>query len=363
MTKVTIGDATLYLGDCMDVLPTLDKVDACITDPPYGKVLGDFDNAWTTRAGMLPDVERWIDAIVPTLGPNATLWWFAWPTLAGRIEDRIARKLNTLAHVVWQKPSARSNKCSKEALRAPMPVTERILMAEHYGADNMALGQTGYTAKCDELRGFVFEPLRAYLANEWQRAGLTNKDADKATNSQMAGHWFTRVQWCLPTQAKYEQLRIAANFNANGGQYLGREYEDLRREYEDLGREYEDLRREYEDLRRYFDCRNGDQFSDVWTFSPPKVNHGHPTEKPVDLMAYIMRLSVRPQGLALDPFMGSGTTGVAAIQLGRKFIGIEREPKYFEIACQRIEQAVAQGQLFAPDAIKQEQYALAGLAA
>ena len=51
----------------------------------------------------------------------------------------------------------------------------------------------------------------------------------------------------------------------------------------------------------------------------------------------------------LDPFMGSGTTGVAAIQLGRKFIGIEREPKYFDIACERIRQAVAQGQLFTPD--------------
>jgi DNA modification methylase len=53
--------------------------------------------------------------------------------------------------------------------------------------------------------------------------------------------------------------------------------------------------------------------------------------------------------------MGSGTTGVAAIQLGRKFIGIEREPKYFEIACQRIEKAAAQGQLFAPKPVKQVQ--------
>jgi site-specific DNA-methyltransferase (adenine-specific) len=56
--------------------------------------------------------------------------------------------------------------------------------------------------------------------------------------------------------------------------------------------------------------------------------------------------------------MGSGTTGVAAIQLGRKFIGIEREPKYFDIACKRIEQAVAQGQLFAPEPMKQVQETL-----
>lgn len=53
-------------------------------------------------------------------------------------------------------------------------------------------------------------------------------------------------------------------------------------------------------------------------------------------------------GVVLDPFMGSGTTGVAAIRNGKPFIGIEIEPKYFEIACKRIEQAVAQGQLFAP---------------
>ena len=60
----------------------------------------------------------------------------------------------------------------------------------------------------------------------------------------------------------------------------------------------------------------------------------------------------------LDPFAGSGTTGVAAIQLGRKFIGIEREERYFDIACKRIEQAVAQGQLFEPEPIKQEQVSL-----
>ena len=57
----------------------------------------------------------------------------------------------------------------------------------------------------------------------------------------------------------------------------------------------------------------------------------------------------------IDPFMGSGTTGVACMKLGRAFVGIEREPKYFDIACKRIEQAVAQGQLFAPEPMKQVQ--------
>jgi site-specific DNA-methyltransferase (adenine-specific)/modification methylase len=83
-----------------------------------------------------------------------------------------------------------------------------------------------------------------------------------------------------------------------------------------------------------------------------KVNH--PTEKPVLLMKWCIDFLPKAE-IILDPFMGSGATGVAAIQLGRKFIGIEREPKYFDIACQRIEQAVAQGQLFEPEQPKQVQ--------
>ena len=80
----------------------------------------------------------------------------------------------------------------------------------------------------------------------------------------------------------------------------------------------------------------------------------HPTQKPLALMKWCIEQAGNPQTI-LDPFMGSGTTGVAAIQLGRKFIGIEREPKYFDIACQRIEQAAAQGQLFEPVRAKQVQ--------
>jgi len=67
--------------------------------------------------------------------------------------------------------------------------------------------------------------------------------------------------------------------------------------------------------------------------------NSHPTVKPTDLMRYLCRLVTPPGGVVLDPFMGSGTAGVAAVQMGRQFIGIEREPKYFDIACKRIEDA------------------------
>jgi site-specific DNA-methyltransferase (adenine-specific)/modification methylase len=84
--------------------------------------------------------------------------------------------------------------------------------------------------------------------------------------------------------------------------------------------------------------------------------NGHPCPKPIGQMLWLVARVSRCEETILDPFMGSGTTGVAAIQLGRKFIGIECEPKYFDIACRRIEQAYAQRPLFeAEPARKPEQ--------
>lgn len=75
----------------------------------------------------------------------------------------------------------------------------------------------------------------------------------------------------------------------------------------------------------------------------------HPTQKPVQLMKWCLGFLPETDTI-LDPFMGSGTTGVAAVQMQRQFIGIEREPKYFDIACKRIEDAQRQGSLFGEQA-------------
>lgn len=74
----------------------------------------------------------------------------------------------------------------------------------------------------------------------------------------------------------------------------------------------------------------------------------HPTQKPLEVMKWAIDHLPEPNRFILDPFMGSGTTGVAAIQMGRCFIGIEREPKYFEAACRRIREATGEdmGPLF-----------------
>lgn len=76
----------------------------------------------------------------------------------------------------------------------------------------------------------------------------------------------------------------------------------------------------------------------------------HPTEKPVGIMERLIAVVTQPGEIVLDPFMGSGTTGVAAMKTGRDFVGIEVDPTFFDIACRRIEDAQRQGSLFDTEA-------------
>lgn len=73
----------------------------------------------------------------------------------------------------------------------------------------------------------------------------------------------------------------------------------------------------------------------------------HPCEKPLPLLAHMLNASTKPDALVLDAFMGSGATGDACVQMGRRFIGIERDPEHFASACRRLEMVQAQSNLFA----------------
>jgi site-specific DNA-methyltransferase (adenine-specific) len=84
----------------------------------------------------------------------------------------------------------------------------------------------------------------------------------------------------------------------------------------------------------------------------------HPTEKPLPLMAEILADFTEPDDLICDPFMGSGTTGVACVKMGRRFVGVERDARYFDLACRRVEAAVREPSMFRepPKPIKQEAF-------
>jgi len=214
--KVEIGDATLYLGDCMDILPTLDKVDAVITDPPYG-------------------LTRWF----PTAG---------WKKNISEEECLKVTEWNSFDINNILKKSWNENLC--------------VIWGANYFVESLG--------NC-----------RSPLIWDKRKRGTHFAEAELA---------WTNFDW--GTSRVYEGQPI-------------------------------------------FDERY------------------HPTQKPLDLMKWSIQQAKNPY-LICDPFMGSGTTGVAAIQMGRKFIGIEREPKYFDIACKRIEQANKQVDMFIEQP-KQEQ--------
>lgn len=216
MSRVEIiGDCTLYLGDCRDILPTLGTVDAVVTDPPYGIGFAGQPTKWQRRAGQAP--EAWDNQTVdlaPAIAP-------------GRIQ------------VVWG------------GNYYPLPVSRGWLSWFKPDAP----------------------PSMANIELAW-----TNQDRNARQVTQTIG------------------------------------------------------------------ATNAERV-------------GHPTQKPLAVMLWC--LGLYPDALTiLDPFMGSGTTGVACVNLGRSFIGIEREPSYFDIACRRIEDAYKQPRLFAEPVAKPVQQAL-----
>jgi site-specific DNA-methyltransferase (adenine-specific) len=85
---------------------------------------------------------------------------------------------------------------------------------------------------------------------------------------------------------------------------------------------------------------NGSRDSAVLKFWTGPINNGHPAEKPLPLIAYLIGKATDPDDVVFDPFMGSGTTLRAAKDLGRKAIGIEIEERYCEIAAKRLSQMV-----------------------
>lgn len=230
--KRVIGGATLYLGDCLSVLPTLEKVDAVITDPPYGVGLVTktndyrgskyFDNGASLKATVLyqddgDHVKDLLRLAVPLMLSNSDrALIFSGPAM------------------LWNYPEPRSLGCV-------------FTMA---GA-----GRTAWGFQCSH-------PVLFYGKDPFLQDGKGGR----------------------PNSYKDDQPNIEAI--------------------------------------------------------------DHPCPKPIRWMNWAVDRASRAEETILDPFMGSGTTGVACMNLGRKFIGIEIEPKYFEIACQRIENAQRQQRMF-----------------
>jgi len=317
----------IYCGDCLEILPLIPEgsVDLVVTDPPYGINKDKWDNPIVTTTVVIPALIK-CDNI---LSDSGSLWYshMVYSTTC-QIHSKVESKtsLKHLQFITIDKGMGSVAGRTSENLRTFPRATEYLLWYSHEDP-------TGAEWLSEEMA--KRNPMAIYLRSEIERSGKSRKEIAALFPSKTGGFTGCVSNWLLgynfPLKEQYETIKYYLN-----GEYLRREYEELRREYEYLRREYEELRREYEELRRPFNLPFG--VTDVWKYSFNDSNSGHPTEKVLGIISRIIAACSNRPDIILDPFLGSGTTAVAAKQLGRKFIGIEISEKYCEIAKQRLAQ-------------------------
>lgn len=394
--KVASGQAVLHLGECLEVLKSMPdaSIDAIVTDPPYG--LSFMGKKWDYD---VPSVEIWAECL-RVLKPGGHLLAFAGTRtqhrMAVRIEDA-GFEIRDMIAWVYGSGFPKSLDVSKAIDKAAGALREQVgprtyadgtqsrktaaVSSDIYGqfsggheltapATEAATKWEGWgTALKPALEPITVarKPLVGTVAGnvlEWG-TGAINVDGcrvESEVRPLMAHNGNTNARSSLgggeTTGAgcvgQTSQGRWPANLIHDGSEEVLTAFPDVKtgalKPYLQKSIGYEggwgaqrnvNQAASNGSAARFFYCAKADRAD--------RGDNEHPTVKPTDLMRYLCRLVTPLGGVVLDPFMGSGSTGKAAKGEGFQFIGIEREPKYFDIACKRIEQAVAQGQLFAPE--------------
>lgn len=292
--------------------------DGVVGDNVYGEELDRFQMEWwaTWRTFLVSNASAYIWGNAPEL-------WSLW--YAGGLGK--SEPLTLRNEIVWDKKSIAG--MASDALGSYPIASERALFFQ-LGRYVFQVGQT----KDDYWPGW--EPIRSWLVEQRDAAGFTNKRVGEIVENNMAGHWFGVSQWVFISADNYAKLAAAA-----AGKAFTKPYADLRAEYEAqlaiFRGEVRDPRREGFDAGRPFFDNAHDAMRDVWEFSRVigAERHGHATPKPVAMMERVMRSSLRPGELCVEPFGGSGATLIGAERTGRACFTMELQPQYCDVIVRR----------------------------
>jgi site-specific DNA-methyltransferase (adenine-specific) len=371
-----VSSARILQGDCRWYMQRFGcHVDAIVTDPPYE--LGFMGKAWD-RAGVAFDPRTWKLAL-QVLKPGGRLLAFGAPRTHHRIwcaiedagfviEDTVSwlfgsgfpkhkSKLKPFAEFICVARKGPVTALNIDAGRIP---TSDVLSVPQSDPHRRGLGAGEYcistrdTAKMHQAQQASIE--RTMLAGRWPPNVAMDESAAEMLDAQTG---------TLTSGTGSVKRASAAERNGNRGAAYGRESRPEGTpmiEYGDSGGASRFLyvakasRAERERGLAGMPLHDAGKFEDdayEWATDGrgnpragrTRLRNPHPTVKPVALMRWLVKLVTQPGDLVLDPFAGSGTTGMACVLEGREFIGIEREPEYAAIAERRIANAL--GPLFA----------------
>jgi DNA modification methylase len=259
----TIGAATLYLGDCRDILPALGNVDLAVTSPPYDG-LREYGE---TFDGL--DCREVITGLAKNLKDGGVIVW------------------NVADATVNGSETGTSFRHALHGMECGLNLHDTMIYIKgnvNFPESNRYFSGFEYMFVFSNGRPKTFNPIKD-RRNKWAGSAMHGTD---------------------------------------------RQFDGTTKQIHGKGKIIEST---------------GTRFN-YWLMNNKGGDTGHPAPMPYAMAADHIASWSNPGDTVLDPFAGSGTTGIAAVRAGRTFIGIEREPKYFEIACKRIEDAQRQGDMF-----------------
>lgn len=347
----------LYKGDCLELLKDIpDKsIDLVLTDPPYNIKKAKWDN--------IPDYinwcRKWILECQRVLKDNGTLYFFHndMVQIAQLMEFiRLNTDFKFNSFCIWDKGDFRAlswkHPSEKNNLRCWFNTCEYCLVFVKMQGYKTTWDRTGWDSIKLDVNNF--QSLRQYAYKVLCYIGggepVSLNYIKTIIGNRKAEHFFYCLPKEYPNSPKSQVMKEIGGKADHFTRYGSTRWELCTPEtYQELidkfnidkmigFKEYEELRQEYEELR--FTHNLDDNHKNIWYSDEPR-NDGkiHPTQKPIDILERIIRVSSNEGATVLDPFLGSGSTGVACANTGRKFIGMELDNNYFNVAESRISEA------------------------
>src|SRR3989338_3549653 len=295
---------SIICGDCIEELKKIPSrcVDLIILDHPYWKVINEhWDYQWRTESDYAKWCFEWFTELSRVIKISGSLYLFGY--------------MRNLVYLY------------KDILDLGFLFRQQIVIDKGIQAlgGRATKGYKMFTNVTESLLFFIYDSkpfIKDFLKKRQKELGLSSLDINKKLGVKIngGGVWslYTgeNILAQVPTREMWERLQKALKFDLP-----------------------------YEEIGQTFNIEMG--VTDVWTdIKFYKEERHHPTQKPVDLIKRIIKASTDEGMVVLDPFLGAGSTALASIELNRKFIGIEIDKKYTQLAKERVENLQKQKKLF-----------------